>query len=101
VEYYPNLVGIDPNNGAILENPVVSKVVLTRNWNGRAKTKASARTAGKRVPVNGEFPETIYKERTELNARPELKKIEINPVTPEQFKERADKLVERFVNQNR
>ena len=101
VEYYPNLVGIDPNNGAILENPVVSKVVLTRNWNGGAKTKASARTAGKRVPVNGEFPETIYKERTELKARPELKKIEINPVTPEQFKERADKLVERFVNQNR
>lgn len=101
VEYYPNLVGIDPNNGAILENPVVSKVVLTRNWNGGAKTKAAARTAGKRVPVNGEFPETIYKERTELKARPELKKIEINPVTPEQFKERADKLVERFVNQNR
>ena len=100
VEYYPNIVGIDPTYGAVLENPVVSKVVLTRDWTGSSNTRSAARTAGS-VPVKGEFPETVYKERTELKARPELKKIEIEPVTPEQFKERADKLVERFVNQNR
>lgn len=101
VEYYPNIVGIDPMYGTILENPVVSKVVLTRGWNGADKTQSSVKASRGSVAVKGDFPEDNYKERTELKAAPELKKIKVEPVTAEQFKERADKLVERFLNQNK
>lgn len=101
VEYYPNIVGIDPMYGTILENPVVSKVVLTRGWNDSGKTQSSVKASKGNVAVKGDFPEDNYKERTELKAAPELKKIKVEPVTAEQFKERADKLVERFLNQNK
>lgn len=101
VKYYPNVVGVDPNFGAILENPVVSSVRLTRGWTEPSKTQSSARAAGAGVPVDGNFPEVVYKQMTDLKAAPELKKIKVEPVTAEQFKERADKLVERFVNQNK
>lgn len=101
VSYYPNVVGIDPTYGTILENPIVSSVVLTRGWEEPAQTKAAARTASYNVNVKGEFPQIVYKERTELKAGPQLKKMEVSVPTQEQIKERADKLVERFVNQNK
>lgn len=104
VKYYPNMVGIDASMGTaqtILENPVVSKVVLTRGWTEPTKSQSSLKASGSGVKAQGDFPMTVYKSRTQLNAAPELKNIEMEIPTKEQIKERADKLVERFVNQSR
>ena len=38
---------------------------------------------------------------TDLKPAAELQKVEVELVSAEQIKERADKLVERFVNQKR
>ena len=102
VDYYPNIIGIDnTTGGTILENPVVSKVVLSRGWDEPEKEQSAARISNGGVQAKGEFPVVNYKDRTVLKAAPELKKIEFEMVAPEQFKERADELVERFKNQTR
>ena len=102
VEYYPNVVGIDSQTGgAILENPVISEVVLTRGWEEPAKQQSSVRGSNENVPATGEFPTIVYKERTLLKAAPELKEVEMKVVDEKEFKRRADRMVERFVNQTR
>ena len=102
VEYYPNVVGIDTQTGGtILENPVVSEVVLTRGWTEPKKEQSSLRPSSGNVQVNGEFPETVYKERTRLKAPVELREMEYRLVSPEEIKERADKYIERYFNQSR
>jgi hypothetical protein len=67
-EYYPNIIGIDSQTGgSILENPVVSEVVLTRGWDVATSIRSSkSRSAAKNTRVIGEFPNTVYKERTRL-----------------------------------
>lgn len=99
-EMYPNMIGIDSTMGTLLENPVVSEIVLTRGWHGD-KLQSSVRGASKSVNARGDFPKGTYKKMTELVAPVELPAVEYKLVTPEQFKERADKLVERTFNQNR
>lgn len=102
VEYYPNVVGIDMQlGGTILENPVVSEVVLTRGWTEPEKEQSSLRPSSGNVQVNGEFPKTVYKERTRLKAPIELKKMEYRLVSSEEIKERADKYIKRYFNQSR
>jgi hypothetical protein len=102
VEYFPNVIGIDSRTqGTILENPVVSEVVLTRGWSEPSKEQSSVRNAGDNVQANGDFPKVNYKERTELKAAPALNQVEMTPVNEAEFRKRADKMVERFVNQKR
>lgn len=102
VEYYPNVVGIDMQlGGTILENPVVSEVVLTRGWTEPEKEQSSLRPSAGNVQVNGEFPKTVYKERTRLKAPVELKEMEYRLVSSEEIKERADKYIKRYFNQSR
>lgn len=104
MEFYPNMVGIDYSmNQTIIENFVVSEVVLTRGWSEAKATKAmsSSVSKGKSVQVKGEFPTAVCKPMTELNAAPALKTIEGHIVSPEEFKQRADKYVEMRLNQNK
>ncbi|MBR5499055.1 MAG: hypothetical protein IKV75_02700 [Bacteroidales bacterium] len=102
VEYFPNVIGVDSQTqGTILENPVVSEVVLTRGWSEPSKEQSSVRNAGDNVQANGDFPKVNYKERTELKAAPALNQVEMTPVNEAEFRKRADKMVERFVNQKR
>ena len=103
VEYYPNVIGIDTQTrGTILENPVVSEVVLTRGWTEKsAKEQSYVRGSNGNVQAEGDFPTTVYKERTRLKAAPALNEAEMKVVSVDEFKARADKMVERFVNQNK
>ncbi len=101
VKYYPNIIGVDSTYGTLLENPVVSEIVLTRAAS-ETKSQSSVRTSsGGNVPVKGDFPQINYKQRTVFKDAPELKKIEYKVMNAEQIRERADKLVERYKNQTR
>lgn len=102
VKYYPNILGYDTSSGgSILENPVVSEIVLKRGWTEENKEQSSVKTHGANVPVRAELPTAVYKQRTELKPAAQLEKIQVKLVSGEQFKERADRLVEKFVNQTR
>lgn len=102
VKYYPNILGYDTSSGgSILENPVVSEIVLTRGWSDTKSTKNIGRGAAGNVPVQAEFPTAVYKKMTELKPAAELKKIEVELISGDQFKARADEFVQRFVNQTR
>ena len=102
VEYFPNVVGIDSSTGGtILENPVVSEIVLTRDWVDSDKEQSLVRPSNGNVQAHGDFPTTVYKERTMLKAAPALNEAEIKVVNADEFKARADRMVERFVNQIR
>lgn len=102
VEYYPNVVGIDSQiGGTILENPVVSEIVLTRGWTEPEKVQSSQRTSGGNVQVKGDFKEINYKDMTDLKAPVELKKMEYRLTSPEEIKERADKYIKGYFNQTR
>ena len=65
-----------------------------------AAVKSSARAAGN-APVRANLPKGVYKKMTELKPAAELKTIEVELISGDQFKERADKFVERFLNQTR
>ena len=100
VKYYPNIIGWDSSsNGSILENPVVSEIVLTRGWTDTKSVKKSV--GGANIPVRADFTSAVYKKMTELKPAAELQKVEFEAISAEQFKKNADKLVERFVNQTR
>lgn len=103
---YPQMIGIDNQTGqTILENPVVSEIVLTKGWNEAQKAssvqKSSRRSsASSAVRPEGDFPKITYKQMTGLDSAPELKTIEGTVVTVDQFKERADRLIEMKFKQN-
>ena len=102
-EFFPNMVGIDYSmNQTILENFVVSEIVMTRGWNEPAASRAmsSSSVNGKSIQPKGEFPKSVCKPMTELKAAPELKTIEGKIVSVEEFKKRADKYVEMRFKQN-
>lgn len=102
VKYYPNIIGFDTSSGgSLLENPVVSEIVLTRGWTETKGAKSLGAGAAGNVPVRADFPTAVYKKMTDLKPAAELQKVEVELVSAEQIKERADKLVERFVNQKR
>lgn len=102
VNYYPNMIGIDnAMMQTLLENPVVSEIVLTRGWEGSDNKQSSISTPGKNVQAKMEIPTTVYKQRTNLEAAEELEVIEGTLMTVEQFRENADRLIDRLYNQNR
>ena len=102
VNYYPNMIGIDNSMmQTLLENPVVSEIVLTRGWEGSDNKQSSVNTPGKNVQAKMEIPTTVYKQRTSLEAAEELEVIEGTLMTVEQFRENADRLIDRLYNQNR
>ena len=100
--FYPNMIGVDNSTySTILENSVVSDVVLTRGWTEPAEQKsASVLKSASNVQVEGTFPVKTYKQRTPLKVAPELETVETSLVTMEQFKERADKFIEMKFKQN-
>ena len=96
------IIGFDASSGgSLLENPVVSEIVLTRGWTETKGAKSLGAGAAGNVPVRADFPTAVYKKMTDLKPAAELQKVEVELVSAEQIKERADKLVERFVNQKR
>ena len=99
---YPNMLANDPTYGTMLENPVVSEIVLTRGWEGSDKKQSSVLvSSGKSVNVQGNLPETVYKKMTKLVAPEQLEKMEVEVVGVEQFHENAKKFIENFyANQN-
>ena len=97
---FPNMIGIDPTYGTMLENPVISEIVLTRGWSGSDNKQSSVRSAGQSVKAQGDFPQGVYKHMTKLEGK-ELKKIEVPVVSVEEFHENAKKYIEtHYVNQN-
>ena len=104
VNYYPNMIGMDyMMQQALLENPVVSEVVLTRGWTEPSgNVQSSVRRSGGNVQVKATFPAGVHKKMTDVSSSVELQKMEYEMVSPEQFKERADRLVENtFKIQNK
>ena len=101
--FYPQMIGVDNQmQQSILENYVVSEIVLTKGWDGKDKTSAKAGVATRSssmISPEGEFPKAVYKSRTELDAKP-LKQIEGSLVSVEQFREKADRLIEMTYKQN-
>ena len=65
------------------------------------KEQSLVRPSNGNVEAHGDFPTTVYKERTMLKAAPALNEAEIKVVNADEFKARADRMVERFVNQIR
>lgn len=98
---YPNMIGIDPTYGTILEHPVISEIVLTRGWNGSEKKQSSVRRSGGNVKAVGDFPKASYKKMTRLQAPVELEKVEYEMVTEEQFHENAKKFIENYFANDR
>ena len=105
VNYYPNMIGIDyMMQQTLLENPVISEIVLTRGWTEEesANVQSSVRRSSGNVQAKGNFPEGVHKKMTDVSKSVELKKIEMEMVGVDQFRERADKLVEKtFIIQNK
>jgi hypothetical protein len=94
VKYYPNIIGFDSfSGGSILENPVVSEIVLTRGWTDNTMTQFSVKTHGTNVPVRADLPTAVYKQRTALQASEPIQAIETPLLTVDQIKSRADEYV--------
>jgi hypothetical protein len=94
VKYYPNIIGYDTSSGgSILENPVVSEIVLTRGWTDNTMTQFSVKTHGTNVPVRADLPTAVYKQRTALQASEPIQTIETPLLTVDQIKSRADEYV--------
>ena len=98
--FYPQMIGMDTKTyQSILENPVVSEIVLTRGWKDSSEKKSvSRRSTVANVPVAGELPVRNYKQRTSFSEVEQLKVIEGTMVSVEQFEERADRLIETLIN---
>lgn len=99
-EYYPNIIGFESATGiTILENPVVSEIVLTRGWEESSTTRRlSSRSASRNVRVDGNIPTVVYKERTRLKAKPALQQVEYRIVSEDEFRKRADGYVSRMLD---
>lgn len=99
-EYYPNMIGFESATGkTIIENPVVSEVVLTRGWEESSSTRRlSSRSTSRNVRVDGNLPTVVYKERTRLKAKPALQQVEYRIVSEDEFRERADGYVSRMLD---
>ena len=98
--FYPQMIGMDNKTyQSILENPVVSEIVLTRGWKDSSKEKSvSRRSAVSNVPVAGELPVRNYKQRTDFSEVEQLKVIEGTIMNVEQFEKRADRLIEKLIS---
>lgn len=101
--FYPQMLGMDSRTyQTILENPVVSEVVLTRGWtepeddedDDEGKTKAS-RASASSVSATGEIPVVTYKKRTGIIDVQPMKVIEGKMVTVEEFEAKADELIQK------
>ena len=97
VKYYPNMIGIDSKTGnTILENPVISEIVLTRGWEESEKKQSSVAVPGRNAAVSGDFSNMNYKARTRLKASAPLPVMEGSVMTVDQFRKNADRLVEKM-----
>ena len=108
VEYYPQMIGNEDGSGMFVDYPVVSEIVLTRGWDGENGTKSvpvtrsapmvkSAASASASY-INGSCPKVVYKKRTVLKEEVEFEKIEMSPLTLDQFKQRADEWINEYMN---
>ena len=87
-----------------ISSSVISEIVLTRGWTEEesANVQSSVRRSSGNVQAKGDFPEGVYKKMTDVSSSVELKKIEMEMVGVDQFRERADRLVEKtFIIQNK
>ncbi len=99
--YYPNLIGIDPTYGTLMDYPVISKVVLTRNNGSSSAPKAySSVPAGNGVKPNAEFPAASFKSITPFGAEP-VKFVERKHFGLDQVRENADRYFENLKSRNK
>jgi hypothetical protein len=105
--FYPQMIGIDSQTyQTILENPVVSEIVLTRGW---SETEAQPKKAARKsfaaqaasLPVKIDYPKGVFKGRTGFPEPVELKKMEVEPANMQTFEQKADKLVEKYLNRTK
>ena len=105
--FYPQMLGIDYSMGqTIMEYPVVSDIVLTRGWTEPEipevpEVKSVSSMKAESLQVDVDFPKVVYKSRTGFPEVKEFKKIEYKPVTMEEFRKRADELVQKRYNKTR
>ena len=99
VKYYPNVMGYDYSAGSnVLENPVVSEIVLTRGWT--EKEQSSVSVAGKRISYTGSVVNSAVKPMTRLTAPVKYNEMEGSVMTLDKFKANADRLFENLKKQN-
>lgn len=95
--YYPNVIGIDPTYGTLLDYPVVSEVILTR---GAASTSsASVASVGRGVKPNAELPASTFKSLTPFGKEP-VKFVERKHFGLDQVRENADRYFENLKSRN-
>ena len=95
-EFYPQMIGMDnASMKTVLENPVVSEIVLTRGWKGGNSDTPSVSQTSVSVPVDVEMPVANFKKMTPLHDNTPAKGIKGKMVTVEQFEARADELIEK------
>lgn len=101
IKYYPNLVGISEGYGGtttyILENPIISDVVLTKGWNEDAEPEVaepatrSARSASKAVAPVG-TPEFVkYTGMSDFSGVKERVVMKGEVITTEKLQENFEK----------
>lgn len=100
--YYPNMIGLDPKNGTLLDYPVISKVVLTRKKGSSAAAPRSfsSHPAGNGVKPNAEFPVGSFKTITPFDAEP-VKFVQRKHFGLDQVRENADRYFENLKSRNK
>jgi len=112
--YYPNLIGIDERSlsgSYILENPIVSDVVLTRGWDGGQNVgqeqevaptaKSGVRRGARGVSPINELPRIVLKHRTYFSKPEPVVKIKGDVLTPEKMRENLDRFKQNLFNGNK
>lgn len=102
IVFYPNMVGVSSGTTSI-ENTIISEITLTRVTSA-TPSAASAKVARKHygsIEAVGNIPHENYKPRTTFSAATSLKEIEASLVSVEEFKERADRFIQKhYTNSN-
>ena len=85
VTYYPNVIGQDSTTGRyLLNNPIVSEVVLTRGHSADAKSSVRKSSGKSVVAPATEALEIVHKPMTRLEKPVQMSKLEMDFVTVDQ-----------------
>lgn len=98
--WYPNLVGVDPTFGYMMDELIISDIVLTRGWSGETKTTAETKSCSAPMlsPAHN-IDEFGYKSMTRFEKSKESVKIKGKVITGAMVEERLKALSEKLHNE--